>query len=39
MEALFPKGLEKVIIPDAGHFLHQERAERVNQRLIAFFKS
>ncbi len=27
------------IIPDAGHFLHQERSEHVNQRLIAFFKS
>jgi pimeloyl-ACP methyl ester carboxylesterase len=39
MESLFPQGLEKVIIPDAGHFLHQERAERVNQRLIAFFKT
>ena len=39
MEAGFPKGLEKVVVPDAGHFVHQERPERINERLIAFLKS
>src|SRR5262249_992791 len=27
MEALFPAGLRKVVIADAGHFLHQERPD------------
>ena len=39
MEAGFPKGLEKVVVPDAGHFVHQERPERINEQLIAFLKS
>ena len=39
MEALFPNGLEKVVEPDAGHFVHQEKPERINEALIAFFKS
>jgi 4-alpha-glucanotransferase len=39
MEALFPKGLKKVVLPDAGHFLHQEKPERVNEELIAFLKA
>ena len=36
MEQLFPHGLETVIVPDAGHFLHQERPEPVNARLLEF---
>ena len=39
MEAGFPKGLKKVLVADAGHFVHQEKPERVNEELIAFFKS
>jgi pimeloyl-ACP methyl ester carboxylesterase len=39
MEAGFPKGLEKVVVADAGHFVHQERPERINEQLIAFLKS
>ena len=39
MEALFPKGLKKVVLPDAGHFLHQEKPARVNEELIAFLKA
>ena len=39
MEALFPKGLKKVVLQDAGHFLHQEKPERVNEELIAFLKA
>jgi pimeloyl-ACP methyl ester carboxylesterase len=39
MEAVFPKGLAKMIIPDAGHFVHQEKPDAVNEPLIAFLKS
>jgi len=38
MEAGFRKGLKKVVIPDAGHFVHQEKPEAVNAELIAFLK-
>jgi pimeloyl-ACP methyl ester carboxylesterase len=30
----FPGGLEQVRIEDAGHFLHQEKPERVNRLLL-----
>jgi pimeloyl-ACP methyl ester carboxylesterase len=36
MEQLFPQGLETVIVPDAGHFVHQERPDLVNRRLLEF---
>jgi len=36
MEALFPAGLEKVIVPDAGHFLHQEKPDAINAKLLEF---
>jgi pimeloyl-ACP methyl ester carboxylesterase len=39
MESFFTAGVEKVVLPDAGHFLHQEKPEEVNRRLIAFLKS
>ena len=39
MESTFPEGLKKLVIDDAGHFVHQEKPERVNQELIAFLKS
>ena len=39
MDDLFPKGLEKVVIPGTGHFLHLERPGEVNQRIVAFFKA
>jgi pimeloyl-ACP methyl ester carboxylesterase len=39
MEAVFPKGLKKVVVPDAGHFVHQEKPELVNEQLVAFLKS
>lgn len=38
MAALFPAGLETVVVPDAGHFVHQERPELVNARLLAFLQ-
>jgi pimeloyl-ACP methyl ester carboxylesterase len=36
MEAFFPAGLTKVIVPDAGHFVHQERPDAVNAALLEF---
>ncbi len=36
MEALFPKGLRKVVIEDAGHFVHQEQPDEVNRVLVEF---
>jgi pimeloyl-ACP methyl ester carboxylesterase len=39
MEALCPQGLAKVVIEDAGHFVHQEKPDRVNEALVAFFKA
>ena len=36
MEQLFPQGLETVIVPEAGHFVHQERPEVVNPKLVEF---
>jgi pimeloyl-ACP methyl ester carboxylesterase len=38
MEALFPHGLQKIVVPNAGHFVHQEQPEIVNQRLLAFLR-
>lgn len=37
MEALFPRGLRKLVLPDAGHFVHRERAGEVNRILIDAF--
>jgi pimeloyl-ACP methyl ester carboxylesterase len=36
MEALFPAGLERVVIDDAGHFLHQERPEAFDRAVLDF---
>jgi pimeloyl-ACP methyl ester carboxylesterase len=36
MEAFFDRGLEQVIVEDAGHFVHQERPEEVNRRILEF---
>jgi pimeloyl-ACP methyl ester carboxylesterase len=38
MEDLFPRGLQKVVVPDAGHFVHQERPEAFNAHLIEFLR-
>ena len=38
MEAFFDKGLEKVIIEGAGHFVHQERPEQVNRLILEFLQ-
>jgi pimeloyl-ACP methyl ester carboxylesterase len=34
----FPRGLRTEVIRDAGHFVHQERAEVVNRLLVEFFR-
>lgn len=39
MEALFPNGLRKVVIPDAGHFVHAERPDEVNRVVLDFLSS
>jgi pimeloyl-ACP methyl ester carboxylesterase len=36
MEQLFPQGLETVVVPGAGHFVHQERPDVVNPKLLEF---
>jgi pimeloyl-ACP methyl ester carboxylesterase len=38
MEALFPNGLRKVVIPDAGHFVHAEKPDEVNRILLEFLR-
>ncbi len=38
MDALFPRGLDTLIVPDAGHFAHQERPEEVNWAVLAFLR-
>lgn len=36
MEALFPRGLEKFVVEGAGHFVHQEKPDLVNERIARF---
>jgi pimeloyl-ACP methyl ester carboxylesterase len=36
MEAYFERGLQKVILEDAGHFVHQERPDEVNRLILDF---
>ena len=38
MEAMFPAGLRKDLIPGAGHFLHQEKPVRFNRLLLEFLR-
>jgi pimeloyl-ACP methyl ester carboxylesterase len=39
MEKLFPKGLRIELVPNAGHFVHQERPDHVNEQMLKFLKS
>jgi pimeloyl-ACP methyl ester carboxylesterase len=39
MKKLFPKGLKIDLVPGAGHFVHQERPDQVNDLLLKFLKS
>ncbi len=37
LEGAYTRGVEVLRIPDAGHFVHQERPEVVNEALLRFF--
>ena len=39
MEKLFPKGLKIEVVPGAGHFVHQEKPDLVNEVVLKFLKS
>jgi pimeloyl-ACP methyl ester carboxylesterase len=39
MDDLFLKGLEKVVVPGTGHFVHVERPGEVARRIVEFFQS
>jgi pimeloyl-ACP methyl ester carboxylesterase len=36
MDSHFAASLEKVVIPGAGHFIHLERPDEVNRRIVEF---
>ncbi|GLQ06483.1 alpha/beta fold hydrolase [Sneathiella chinensis] len=36
MEQLYPEGLKKVLLPEAGHFLHLEEPDLFNQTVLEF---
>ena len=38
MDQYFSAGLEKVVLPGAGHFVHLERPDQVNPKIVEFFK-
>jgi pimeloyl-ACP methyl ester carboxylesterase len=38
VDHLFAKGVEKLILPGTGHFLHLERPDEVARRIVAFLK-
>jgi pimeloyl-ACP methyl ester carboxylesterase len=38
MEGSYTKGVQKVIVPGAGHFVHQEKPEEVNRLVLEFLK-
>jgi pimeloyl-ACP methyl ester carboxylesterase len=39
MEKWFQNGLRKCILANAGHFIHQEQSEKVNQVILEFLSS
>jgi pimeloyl-ACP methyl ester carboxylesterase len=39
MGALFGAGVEKVVIAGTGHFVHLERPDEVNRKIVEFLKS
>lgn len=38
MDQFFTKGVEKVILPGTGHFVHLERPAEVNAKIVEFLK-
>jgi pimeloyl-ACP methyl ester carboxylesterase len=39
MEAVFKNGLQRIVLPGVGHFLHLEQPDEVAGRIIDFLKS
>jgi len=39
MDDLFAQGVERIVLPGTGHFLHLERPQEVNQRIVAFLQA
>lgn len=39
MDQFFAAGLEKVLLPGTGHFLHLERPTEVNTKIVEFLKA
>jgi pimeloyl-ACP methyl ester carboxylesterase len=39
MDDLFPRGLQKVVVPGTGHFVHVERPREVNRRIVDFLRA
>ncbi len=39
MDDLFLEGVEKVVYPGAGHFVHIERPSEVNRRIVEFLQT
>jgi pimeloyl-ACP methyl ester carboxylesterase len=38
MDQHFAAGLEKVVVPGTGHFVHLERPTEVNLRILEFLR-
>jgi len=38
MEAFFPEGLQVELVEGAGHFLHLERPQAINERIVSFLQ-
>jgi pimeloyl-ACP methyl ester carboxylesterase len=39
MEAFFPRGVQKLIVEDAGHFVHQEQRQLVTKAILDFVRA
>jgi pimeloyl-ACP methyl ester carboxylesterase len=38
MEAVFKNGLQRIVLPNAGHFLHLEQPDEVARKILDFLK-
>lgn len=39
MEAVFKNGMQQIVLPNVGHFLHLEPREEVKSRILEFLKT